>query len=71
MSFWELVNQPRSADYPFTWVHLQVRRDGTGLGQLAVAARITGEEADQLIEVENFGLQPVRLENVRAHRNNN
>jgi hypothetical protein len=66
MSFWELVNQPRSADYPFTWVQLRMRADGTGEGSLAVAARITGEERERLIEVENYALQPVRLQSVRS-----
>jgi hypothetical protein len=71
MSFWELTNQPRSATYPFTWIQLRMRPDGTGEGKLAIAARITGEEADRLIEVEDFALQPVRLENVRSRTDDN
>ena len=66
MSHWELTNQPRSADYPFTWVQLQMKPDGKGEGKLAVAARIIGEEADQLIEVEDYALRPVRLTNIKA-----
>jgi hypothetical protein len=66
MSFWEIVNQPRSALYPFTWVQFRMQPDGTGEGKLAVAARITGEEADDLIEVEDFAMQPVRLQNIRS-----
>ena len=68
MSFWEIVNQPRSAQYPFTWVQFRMKPDGTGEGKLAVAARITGEEADDLIEVEDFAIQPVRLENIRSQK---
>ena len=70
MSFWEITNRPRSSEYPFTWVQFRVRADGTGDGTLAVAARITGEEADDLIEVEDFALQPVRLQNIRAKNSN-
>ena len=66
MSHWELTNQPRSAEFPFTWVQLQVRPDGTGDGKLAVAARIIGEEADQLIEVEDYAVRPVRLANLKS-----
>lgn len=66
MSFREIVNQPRSAQYPFTWAQFRIGQDGTGEGKLAVAARITGEEADDLIEVEDFAIQPVRLQNIRA-----
>lgn len=71
MSFWELTNRPRSAQYPFTWVQFKVDRDGKGEGKIAVAARITGEEADDLIEVEDFAIQPVRLQNIRARKGDN
>jgi hypothetical protein len=70
MSFWEIVNSPRSSMYPFTWVQFTMRQDGTGEGKLAVAARIIGEEADDLIEVEDFAIQPVRLQNIRARASN-
>jgi hypothetical protein len=68
MSFWEVVNRPRSAEYPFTWVQFTMRPDGTGEGKLAVAARIIGEEADDLIEVQDFAISPVRLQNIRSRK---
>ena len=68
MSFWEITNRPRSSEYPFTWVHFRMRPDGTGQGKVAVAARIIGEEADDLIEVEDFAIQPVRLENIKSEK---
>jgi hypothetical protein len=68
MSFREIVNRPRSSEYPFTWLQFHVRPDGTGSGKVAVAARIIGEEADDLIEVEDFAIQPVRLENIRSEK---
>ncbi len=71
MSFWELRNAPRSTQYPFTWVQFQMSRDATGEGKIAVAARITGEEADRLIEVEDFAIQPVRLQNIRSRKGDN
>jgi hypothetical protein len=70
MSFWEIVNQPRSAHYPFTWVQFRVGRDGKGEGKVAVAARITGEKADDLIEVEDFAISPVRLQNITSSKSN-
>jgi hypothetical protein len=66
MSFSELVNQPQSADYPFTWVRLNLKADGTGEGELAVAARITGDPDDRLVEIERYELHPVRLQNVTS-----
>jgi hypothetical protein len=68
MSFWEITNRPRSSEYPFTWVQFRMRPDGTGQGKVAVAARIIGEEADDLIEVEDFAIQPVRLENIKSEK---
>ena len=66
MSFWEVANSPRSAQYPFTWVQLRMGTDGKGQGKIAVAAKIVGEEADRLIEVEDFATYPVRLQNIRS-----
>ena len=71
MSFREIVERPRSADYPFTWVQFKIQRDGTGQGKLAVAARIVGEEADDLIEVQDFAISPVRLEKIRSSKGDN
>jgi hypothetical protein len=71
MSYWEIVNQPISAQYPFTWLQFRMRPDGTGQGKVAVAARITGEEADALIEVEDFAISPVRLENITSQKGAN
>ena len=71
MSFREIVERPLSAEYPFTWVQFKMRPDGTGEGKLAVAARIVGEEADQLIEVQDFAISPVRLQNIRSTKGNN
>jgi hypothetical protein len=68
MSISEIMNKPRSSEYPFTWLQFRVKPDGTGQGKVAVAARITGEEADDLIEVEDFAIQPVRLENIRSEK---
>jgi hypothetical protein len=71
MSFWEIVNKPTSSQYPFTWVQFQMRPDGTGEGKLAVAARIVGEKADNLIEVEDFAISPVRLTNIKSRKGDN
>ena len=71
MSYWEIINQPISAQYPFTWVQFRMRPDGKGNGKVAVAARIIGEKADQLIEVEDFAISPVRLENITSEKGDN
>lgn len=71
MSFREITNRPISSEYPFTWVQFRMRPDGTGAGTVAFAARIIGEEADDLIEVEDFAITPVRLENIRSAKGRN
>ena len=71
MTFREIVERPISAEYPFTWVQFTMRPDGTGEGKLAVAARIIGEEADELIEVQDFAISPVRLQNIRSTKGDN
>ena len=71
MSFWEITNRPRSSQYPFTWVQFRSAPTARRAGKIAVAARITGEEADDLIEVEDFAIQPVRLQNIRARKGDN
>jgi hypothetical protein len=71
MSFREIVERPLSAEYPFTWVQFKIGSDGTGEGKLAVAARIVGEEADDLIEVQDFAISPVRLQNIKSSKGDN
>lgn len=71
MSFRELFNRPRSSEYPFTWVELNMKTDGTGDGQLAVRARAFADRADRPIEVETFDIQPIRLQRVTASQDNN
>ena len=70
MSFREITNRPLSSEYPFTWVQFKIRPDGTGEGTLFVAARIVGEEADDLIEVQDFAISPVRLQNITSRKGN-
>ena len=61
---WEAANRPRTMDYPFTLIQLQVDKDGRGVGKASVATKIT-EAADGTIELENFSNQPVALNEVR------
>jgi len=60
---WEAMNRPRTLDYPFTLVQLQLDREGKGVGKASIATRIT-EEPDGTIDLENFSNQPVMLTEV-------
>ena len=70
MSFWELSNKTRSSDYPFTWVQLNLKPDGTGEGELAVRARVYGDRPNRPIEVETFDIHPVKLQAVKSQKEN-
>ena len=61
---WEARNRPRTIDYPFTLIQLQVDRNGRGVGKASIATKIT-EAVDGTIELENFSNQPVALNEVR------
>jgi hypothetical protein len=67
LGFGELRRGARSVDYPFTYIELWVEEDGDVEGSLFPAARIR-YKGDKTIEVENFGIYPARLVNVKQRR---
>jgi len=66
IGFWEARNQPRTIDYPFTVIQMQLGRDGTGTGTLSYATKIRA--TGSTIELENFGTSPVMLTKIEARR---
>lgn len=67
MSSWEVWRQPRSINYPFTLIQLQVDKNGNGVGKASIATRITQDD-DGTIELENFANQPVMLNDVKQEK---
>jgi hypothetical protein len=65
VGFWEARNQPRTIDYPFTLIQIEVDRDGRGQGKMSVATRIRFDEARKVVELENYTSEPVRLNDVK------
>jgi hypothetical protein len=61
---WEAFHQPRTTDYPFTVIELQLDESGHGVGKASIATRITQDE-DGTIELENFSSEPMMLNDVR------
>lgn len=59
---WEATSRPRSIDYPFTLIQLQLNKNNEGVGKASIATKIT--KNDNYIELENFSSEPVRLNNV-------
>jgi hypothetical protein len=64
IGFGELRRGARSVDYPFTYIELYVENDGKAEGSLIPAARVRFKR-DKTIEVENFGIYPARLVNIK------
>ena len=65
IGFWEAANRPRTIDYPFTVIELRLNPDGVGEGKLSIATKVTMDKDKKQIELENYGTQPVLLNNVR------
>lgn len=60
---WEAFQRPRTIDYPFTVIQLQLDKTGKGVGKASIATKITQQD-DGTIELENFSSQPVMLNDV-------
>lgn len=61
---WEARNRPRTIDYPFTLLRLNVDKAGNGEGKASIYTKITLAK-DGTIELENFANQPVVLNQVK------
>lgn len=68
ISFWEAANQPRSIDYPFTFIELHLNREGEGEGKMSLATRIIPDKENKIITLENWDAQPVTLTQVRREK---
>lgn len=66
IGFWEATNRPRSIDYPFTVVQMEIDPDGHGTGTLSLYTKVLAH--DDIIELENFTSQPVMLTQIASNR---
>ena len=65
IGFWEAANQPRTMDYPFTVIQMQIGRDGKGSGTLSYATKVIAH--DNTIELENYATSPIMLTRIEQH----
>ncbi len=66
MNFWEVRNQSRSSEYDFMFAEIRLGKDGTGEGKLSTATKVRYDKRKNQIELENWGIEPVRLTQVRV-----
>jgi hypothetical protein len=64
MDYWEAANSPRSVEYPFTVLQMQVDQNGKGTGTMSLAMKIVAN--DDLVILEDIASTPFRLTNVEA-----
>lgn len=66
ISFREARANLRSRDYEFIVCEIQMGGNGVGEGKLANLAKVSYDKKRQQIEIENYGIEPVRLSVVRV-----
>ena len=67
MSFFEVAEQPITTQYPFGLMILDVDAQGKGDGLLYPVCKVKFNKQGEL-EVENFGIAPAKVVNVRLAR---
>jgi hypothetical protein len=65
IGFWEARNQPRTMDYPFTILELRLNTKSEGEGKMLAGTRLLIDKKNNNLVLENYGQQPVRLNNIR------
>jgi hypothetical protein len=66
IGFWEAYNRPRTVDYPFTIVQMQIGPDGRGTGTLSEFTKVLAYKDN--IYLENFASAPVMLTDIRSKK---
>ena len=64
VGFREAANQPRTMDYPFTIVEVQLDRNDKGVGKILAGTRLYIDKNKELV-LENYGQQPIRFNEIR------
>jgi hypothetical protein len=68
MSFFERANNTRSSEYEYLVCEVHLHADGKGEGKLESAAKVTYDKSSKVLEIEDYGTQPVRLTTVSVRK---
>jgi hypothetical protein len=63
--WWEAANRPRTVDYPFTVIEIRANAEGKGEGKMSIATKINFDKKQNVIELETYASEPLRLQNVQ------
>ena len=64
IGFWEARNQPRTIQYPFTVIQIEMDKNGEGKGTMSYATKVMPR--GNVIVLENFATSPIMLREVEA-----
>ena len=68
ITFEEARANTRTMDYPFTLLEIRLDKNGEGVGKAAIATKITFDKKKNTMELENYGIEPVRLNQVKLEK---
>ena len=68
INFWEASRQPRTIDYPFTIIEMRLDAKGNGEGRMAAGTKISRSRDGKTIELENYGISPVALNEIKLQK---
>jgi hypothetical protein len=68
MSLAEIRNQPRSVDYPFTFIEIHMPKEGKGEGRATGATQVIFDKKKNMIELERYSAGTVLLNEVTAEK---
>jgi len=68
INFWEASRQPRTIDYPFTIIEMRLDAKGQGEGRMAAGTKISKSKDGKTIELENYGISPVALNEIKLQK---
>jgi hypothetical protein len=68
VTFQEARSNPRTMDYPFTLLEIRLDRNGEGVGKASIATKISFDKKKNIMELENYGIEPVRLNQIKIER---
>ena len=64
IGFREATGMSRTTDYPFSLFEMRFDKSGKGEGKMAYATQINFDKKRNVIELENYSSEPVRLNNL-------
>ena len=64
IGFREARNQPRTMDYPFTIVEVQLDKNDKGVGKILAGTKLFIDKKTNNLVLENYGQQPIRFNEI-------